>query len=90
MPCPTNLLNALNGVALAATATTPPDTETLALVQQVLWEVVGIPSSYLAAATSTTQVLINAGYITQYYNNTSDTYQQLNKQVVTPPKNLGM
>ena len=90
MPVPTTVLAALNGVALAETATVPPDTETLALCQQMLFDGYGIPASYLGASTSGTQVLKNAGYLTQYVNNTADTYTQLNAQVATPPKNIGM
>jgi len=89
MPVPTNVLIALNGVALATTATTPPDLNTLALLTQIVELAVNIPPAYLAASTSTTKVLT----VLPTANGTSitaDSYGELNRQVATPPLSVGM
>jgi len=89
MPVPTNLLAALNGIALATTTQVPPDLGTLAMVEKLAIMAVGISPTYLAASTSATQVIT----LTPQANGnsaTDDTYQDLNRQVATPPKNLGM
>ena len=92
------LLSYLNGIAVASTATVPVDQDTLALVQQVAFDLSSLPASYLTAGTSATQVLLVPNYPagaevvggSPQMLNTFDTVTATVKQTSIPPKLLGV
>ena len=91
------LLSYLNGAAVAATTQVPVDQDTIAVLQQVAWDLSALPGYTVTASTSTTPILLVPGISAGTHTvgggpgeqNTFDTVTATVKQTSIPPKLLG-